>query len=173
MAGRCGMTDDCPIDINKMKPVDLIEGEDALDTKLLKEMAIEARDFISSQEWCEQVDQQYLAFGIGGIVATFLVQITPRSEDVDTLLWVIVGDLPPACIVVPDNPTVADALDAYCSEMEAWVEAVEKSESVDDLIPVNVPPTLDLARALSGRLSYLRSEVLPLSREGNPHSAPS
>jgi hypothetical protein len=159
------MTGKCPIDINKMKPVDLIEGEDALDTRLLKEMATEARDFISSHDWCEQVDQQYLAFGIGGVVAAFLVQITPGSEDVDTFLWVIVGNLPPAYIVALDNPTAADALDAYCSEMESWVEAVEKGESVEDLIPVNVPPTPDWARELSGRLLYLRSEVLPFSRE--------
>jgi hypothetical protein len=98
------MTNNCPIDISKMKPLDLIEGEDPLDTKLLKEMAIEARNFIGSHEWCERVEQQYLAFGIGGVVAAFLVQITPRSEDVDTFLWVIVGRLPPDYIAAQDDP---------------------------------------------------------------------
>ena len=49
------MTEDCPANTALMKPVNLIEGEDALDTKLLREMAEEARDFISSQEWCERI----------------------------------------------------------------------------------------------------------------------
>jgi hypothetical protein len=75
---------------------------------------------------------------------------------------VIVGDLPPAYIVVEDNPTAADALDAYCSEMESWVEAVRNGESVNELIPVNVPPSREYAEQLSGRLGYLRSKILPI-----------
>jgi hypothetical protein len=160
------MTDNCPVNVEKMKPVDSIDGEDAVDTKLLRGMAVEARDFICANEWCEHIDRQYLAYGVGGVVAVFLVQITPASEDVDACLWVVVGDLPPAYIVVEDNPTAADALDAYCSEMEAWVEAVQNGESVDELIPVNVPPTHEYAEQLSGRLAYLRSAILPLARAG-------
>jgi hypothetical protein len=156
------MTEDCPANIDLMKPVDLIEGEDALDTKLLREMVVEARDFIISQEWCERIDHQYLAYGIGGVVGVFLVLITPRGKDVDKWLWAIVGDIPPAYIVVEDNPTASDALDAYCSEMESWVEAVERGDSIGDLIPVNAPATPESARQLGGRLEYLRLKVLPL-----------
>ena len=156
------MTEDCPANTALMKPVNLIEGEDALDTKLLREMAEEARDFISSQEWCERIEHQYLAYGIGGVVGIFLFLITPRSKDVGTWLWAVVGDLPSAYIVVDDNPTAADALEAYCSEMGSWVEAVERGDSIDDLIPVNVPATPEFARQLGGRLEYLRLKVLPL-----------
>jgi hypothetical protein len=163
------MKNDCPVNVERMKPVDSIEGEDAADTKLLREMAVEARDFISTNEWCEHLDRQYLAYGVGGVVAVFLVQITPASEDVDACLWVVVGDLPPAYIVVEDNPTAADALDAYCSEMEAWVEAVKNGESVDELIPVNGPPTREYAEQLSGRLAYLRSKILSLARAEENH----
>ncbi len=92
-----------------------------------------------------------------------MFQITPRFEDVDECLWGIVGDLPPAYIVVEDNPTAADALDAYCSEMEAWVEAVEKGDSVEDMIPVNASATRDYAGQLKGRLQFLRSKILPLA----------
>ena len=158
------MTNDCPVNADKMQPVDSIEGEGAVETKFLREMAVEARDFICSNEWCERIKHQYLAFGVGGVVAVFLVEITPQSEDVDTHLWVVVGDLPSAYIVVEDNPTAADALDAYCSEMETWVEAVKKGESVDGLIPVNAPPTHEYAEQLNSRLGFLRSKILPLAR---------
>ena len=156
------MTEDCPANINLMKPINLIEGEDALDTQLLREMAVEARDFIRSHEWCERIDDQYLAYGIGGVVCVFLILIAPRSKDVDKWLWAIVGDLPPAYIVVEDNPTASDALDAYCSEMGSWVEAIERGGSIEGLIPVNAPATPEFARQLGGRLEYLRLKVLPL-----------
>jgi hypothetical protein len=153
---------DCPVDVRKMRPVDSIEGDSVVDTNLLREMAKKAHEFRREQEWCERIDHEYLAYGVGGVVAVFLFQITPSSEDVDSCLWVVVGDLPPAFLVVDDNSTVADALDGYCSEMEAWVEAAETGESVDDLIPVNAPPTPANVEQLKGRLRFLRTEILPL-----------
>ncbi|MGA7241147.1 MAG: hypothetical protein WBY44_36030 [Bryobacteraceae bacterium] len=157
------MMNDCPIDISKMMPVESIQGEDAEDTNLLKQMAAEARNFVSSQKWCDHIDGLHLAYGVGGVVGVFLVQITPRSDNVDNCLWVIVGDLPPAYIVTEDNPTAAEALDSYCSEMEAWVEAANEGASVDELIPVNVPPTPEHAEQLGGRIAYIRSKILPLA----------
>ena len=147
-----------------MKPVDSIEGEDAVETRLLQQMAREARDFLNAQDWCARIDQQFLAYGVGGVVAVFLTEITPASIDVDRSLWVIVGDLPPAWIIADDNPTAADALDAYCLEMELWVEAIKGGKSVENLIPVNVAPTLENAEQLGGRLVFLRSEILPRAR---------
>jgi len=154
--------DSSPIQTDGMVSIDCIVGDSAVDTCLLLEMATEAHEFMRAKEWCERVDHQYFAYGIGGVVAIFLIQITPRFEDVDNWLWVIVGDLPPAYIVVEDNPTAADALDAYCLEMKEWVEAVEKDESVEELIPVNSPATRENAEQLRGRIEFLRAEILPL-----------
>jgi len=155
--------DDCAIDVSKMQPVDLIEGDSTADTVLLREMATEAHEFVCNQSWCERVNHQYFAYGVGGVVAVFLFQITPSAEDVDSCLWVVVGDLPPAYLVVDDSPTAADALDGYCSEMMAWVEAIEAGESIDELIPVNASPTLVNAEQLKGRLRFLRSKIIPLA----------
>lgn len=161
--------DGCPIDVSKMQPVDLIEGDSVADTVLLREMATEAHDFICNQGWCELVNHQYFAYGVGGVVAVFLFQITPGAKDVDSCLWVIVGDLPPAYLVVDDSPTAADALDGYCSEMMAWVEAIEAGESVDELIPVNASSTIENAEQLKGRLEFLRSKIIPLANGNGFH----
>ena len=160
------MMNGIPIDVSQMKTFEAIKGEDAKDTRLLKEMMIEANSFLSSHEWCDHVDSLYFAYGVGGIIAIFLAQITPYSSEVDKCLWVIVGDIPAAYIVADDNPTVADALDAYCLEMDTWVKAVNEGESVDDLIPVNVSPTPEYAEQLRGRLEYIRSNILPLALAG-------
>ena len=46
--------------------------------------------------------------------------------------------------------------------MEAWVEAAEAGENLDDLIPVKAPPTPANVEQLKGRLQFLRTEILPL-----------
>lgn len=43
--------------------------------------------------------------------------------------------------------------------MHEWVQAVKRNKSVAGLIPVDAPPTLANARALEGRLHFLRQEV--------------
>ncbi|MGO9339504.1 MAG: hypothetical protein ACLPY1_18550 [Terracidiphilus sp.] len=155
---------DCPVDISKMLPVGSIEGDSDADTELLLEMAAEALQFLSDHDWCEGVTEQYLAYGVGGVVSVFLFHIASHFDGVDPWLWVIVGDIPPAYIVVEDNPSVADALDGYCTEMTEWAEAIEAGESIEDLIPVNGAPTIENARALIGRIQFLRSEIIPLTK---------
>jgi hypothetical protein len=129
------MTDECSVDVSAMTSADSIEGEDLVDTNLLRDMAGGAYEYISTQQWCERVDRQYLAYGLGGVIAVFLFQIIPRFKDVDK---------------------------CNCSEMEAWVEAVRNGESVDELIPVNAAATPEYAEQLNGRLEFLRSKILPL-----------
>jgi hypothetical protein len=153
----------CDIDTSSMRSFDSIVGDSAEDTALLQGMASEAKEFLSGNHWCETIDHSYLAYGIGGVIGVFLFKIVPSSPDIDNCLWVIVGDLPPAYLVTEDNPTAADAIEAYCTEMEAWVDAVENGESVEELIPVNAPPTLEFSSQLKGRLEFLRNEILPLS----------
>lgn len=155
------MKDDCTIDISKMTSAQNLKGDSDEDTNLLQQMSTQAGQFLTSQKWCDTVDRQYLAYGIGGIVGVFLCYISSPLKDVDSCLWVIVGDLPPAYIVTEDNPTGADALAAYIEEMNEWVEAVRNGTSVEDLIPVNVSPTSKFAEELRNRLDFLRTRVLP------------
>ena len=156
------MESTCSVDTSKLVPIASMVGDDMEDTKLLKQMAAEAASFLSSHHWCGSVDGQFLGYGVGGVVGVFLCLISPTAEDVDSCLWVVVGDLPPAYLITEENPDPASALDAYIDEMSSWVEAVEKGESTDDLIPVNVLPTMELAEQLRGRLVFLRERILPL-----------
>lgn len=153
------------IDTTGMMSSDSIKGENAQDTKLLRAMAVSASEYISSQTWCVRVDSLHLAYGVGGIVAIFLVELTPRFNHVDSCLWVIVGDIPPAYLVLDNSPTAADALEGYWEEMMRWVEAIEQGHPTENLIPVNVAPTLEWAEQLRGRLEFLRTRILPVVRK--------
>jgi hypothetical protein len=148
-------------DFKKTVPVNLMRGDSAEDTALLREMLKEAETFLHSFSWCRSITESRFGLGVGGVVAVFLFKIVPVHADVDDWLWVVVGDLPPAYLVTDDNPNPASALEAYVAEMDAWVTAVESTQSVDDLIPVNVPATPENARQLRSRLEFLNSEIIP------------
>jgi hypothetical protein len=143
------------IDLTQLTPSGSLVGDEPEDTELLKQMLREAEDFIFAFSWCDRIKQSFFGCGIGGICAIFLFEIVPSRKGVDSWLWVIVGDLPPAYLVIDESPTPSAALKTYMVEMRRWIAAAQRHESVADLIPVNVPPTAENGAALEGRLSML------------------
>lgn len=119
-----------------------------------------ALDYIRGFKWCEHVCALYEGLQEPGIIGIFLVEIKPARTDVDAWLWLIVGDVPPAYLVTDDAPTPAAALDTYIALMDSWVRAVREGRPVDDLVPVNAPPTPQYAEMLASRLHILRKTVL-------------
>jgi hypothetical protein len=74
----------------------------------------------------------------------------------------VVGDLPKAYLVTDDSPSPRLALETYVELMSEWVDAATKGQPVDELIPVNVAPTLENAKLLEGRLAFLSAKIIPL-----------
>lgn len=154
-------------DRTKVVPTAEFVGEEDEETALVGELLATAHDFIESFTWCIAVRESYVGLAIGGVVGVFLLRIEPTEEDVDDWLWVAIGDIPPAYLVLDGAPNPASALDAYIGEMELWVEAVSKGEPVDDVIPVlnaggaeSLDPTREHAEMLASRLRFLRERVL-------------
>jgi hypothetical protein len=94
----------------------------------VKALAEDARKFLANQSWCRSVDAVYLGWAIAGVVGVFLARHTPVRPGIDSALWIVVGDLPPAYLVHNGNPTWLEALQAYVAEMERWVSAVRSGE---------------------------------------------
>lgn len=144
-----------------MMPPEQIVGEDPEDTRLLKEMHEKARGYLTKHAWCPAIRETRLAFGIGGIIALFLVQLEERIAGTDDQLWVVVGDLASAYFVIDDVPRPQSALETYCSLMEDWVEAVLSGHGLRECFPVDAKPSRTNALALKSRLAFLRAHVLP------------
>jgi|SRR5689334_15055919 len=108
--------------------------------------------------------QKYPTFlvwvGRGWCLRCFFFEINPSSKKVDQWLWVIVGDLPPAYLVVDASPTPLAALANYVDLMQEWTDAVKDKRPVNDCIPVNAPTTCEYADLLQQRLDYIRKEFL-------------
>lgn len=90
----------------------------------------------------------------------FLINIEPSEPGVDDWLWVVVGDIPPAYLVTDNAPDPISALGAYNEVMQDWVDAVNQGQPVENLIPVNAPPTKEYATMLQSRLTFLKEQLL-------------
>jgi len=148
------------LDMTMVIPTDEMVGDDEQDAMLLRDMLKEAREYLMAQSWCHEIVQSSYGFGVGKIVAVFLFRIIPAREHVDSMLWVIVGDIPPLYITTDCAPNPACALDAYIGAMDAWVEACLHNTSREGLPPLNVPPTREWALDLQQRLSFIDKNIL-------------
>lgn len=148
------------VEMDQLVPLERMSGDSKKDTLLLKMMAEEAHEFLETFRWCKNVRRSWFGSGVGGVYAVFFFEIEPRSKNVDKWLWVIVGDLPPAYVVVDASPTPHAALANYVQMMQEWLEAVRNKQPLDDCIPVNAKPTIGNANLLERRLDFIPREFL-------------
>ena len=143
-----------------LMPVESLVGDDEEDTKLLREMAVTARNYISSFSWCPTISAMYLAYGVGGVVAIFLVEFVEKIAGTDDRLWVVVGDLPSAYIVVEPQDSSREALDRYCQVLDNWINEVLTFGDFQNVFPVKAPRTPASAELLRRRLDFVRTQLI-------------
>lgn len=147
------------INTSKLTPIIEMKGSNKKEDLQLNEMLQEASEYLLSFTWCKEIIKTFFGIGVPGIFAVFLFNIK-LDVNVDDWLWVIVGDIPPAYITVDESPNPASALDGYLGAMYEWVNAVKEGRDTSGLIPVNVPPTIEMAALLEKRLQFLDDEIL-------------
>ena len=132
----------------------------------VRALAREAVEFLESHAWCGGVTGGQLGFAVAGAIGVFKLSHQPRQPGVDDVLWVVVGDLPSAYLVLDDAHDWQHALTCYVQQMRAWVAAVQAGESLDGIIPVAVEPTAEHAQMLATRLAFIQRELVdvPASR---------
>jgi len=145
-------------------PIDQLFGEDDQDTRQLLKMASKARNYISEFSWCKSVREAYFGDGFGKVLAVFFFHIEPSRPDVDEWLWVVVGDLPSAYLVIDSCKTPSQALAGYVHEMSEWVMLAKEGRTSKDVIPVNAAPTPESAAMLEARLKVLSEKIVPAFR---------
>jgi hypothetical protein len=142
-----------------MKPVQRIEDSQ------VAEYARQAQLFMGAFRWSGGVVEAELAWAAAGLLGVFRMRIAPSRDDIDDVVWVITGDLPPAYIAYDPQDTWQDALRGYVDEMQRWADAATAGQSVAALIPVNVDATAENAARLESRLAFIRTELLGVPAE--------
>jgi hypothetical protein len=123
-------------------------------------LAAAAERFLARHSWCASVQRVTPIFAIAGVIGVFRCTLVPSHPDADVMVWVVVGDLPPAYLAHELGDSWQDALRRYVEEMSAWVEAARSGASLDDVIPVNAPPTPEYADMLASRLDFVRTRFV-------------
>jgi hypothetical protein len=109
-------------------PSDQIRGDDEIDTALLREMAENAKSYITSFSWCETVLDWYFCGGFGGIFAIFFFHIRPNRPGIDPWIWILLGDVPAAYLPLTDCRSPEEAFRKYFIAMSKWVDLAGKDE---------------------------------------------
>jgi hypothetical protein len=138
-----------------------ITGDGPDDTALLRGMYLDAQAYIATVRGLSKISNTYLAYGIGGILALFLVEFTEPVNETDICIWVVVGDIPSAYFVMDDAPDPKSALRVYCEIMSQWAEQVLSNGSLDEVFPVEAKPTSENALLLQRRLQHIRETIIP------------
>jgi hypothetical protein len=159
------------LDFSKVVGIDVMIGEDEEETEQFRSLYEKSKKYIETFRWHGEIKNVYFGLGVADIVGVFLFELIPASKTVDTWLWVVVGDIPPAYLVVDDAPNPASALDSYVAEMSKWVDAVNSGNSVDKCIPVNAAPSIENAADLEKRLRFIDTEILAYYK-GDLNSVP-
>jgi hypothetical protein len=141
-----------------------LRGDDDEDTQLLKEMADEAKGYISSFSWCRGIVDSYFGAGVGKIFAVFFFRIQPARSGVDQWIWASVGDVPRAYMPLMDCSSPAEFFSGYIRGMRAWVALArvgQEGTPEQGVPPVNLPATPEWAEKLDQRLEGLISVIGP------------
>lgn len=158
------------IDWRQLRALDVPSCLKAEELEQVMELARQAERFLLRFNWCAGIGRGGGGGGGSGIVSgrwlgewiptkvgVFLFQAVIREgwENLDEWQWIVVGDLPPARLSPWYARNWCQAVNCYCGEMQAWVDAVRAGEPVDKLIPVNVERTSTHADMLESRLRTL------------------
>jgi hypothetical protein len=146
-------------------PIEQLFGENEEETQLLRSMAAQAEAYLSGFAWCQSIKAKYFGAGVGQVLAVFLFNIVPSQANADEWVWVVVGDIPPAYLVIDDCKTPSSALVAYIREMRRWIQLAMLGRTSSEVIPVNAPATAEWARKLEKRMNFLQENILPRFQE--------
>ncbi len=145
-----------------------VRGDDEIDTALLRKMTVDADLYIRSFPWCDAVLESYFGGGIGGIFAVFFFRIRPERSEVDSWIWIMLGDVPPAYMPLSDCKSPGEAFRRYFFGMSKWVESARKGQSGSPdqgIPPVDLPATPEWAQKINQKLYGLTLTVKHLFEE--------
>jgi len=157
-----------PVDTSlfQLGPEAGLEGAD-LAAELSDLAASEAavRDYVTSRAWAPPIKDVLLAYGVGYVLALYLVRFLEPLPDGDTERWFVVGDLPHMNFETEDAPTPAIALDLYCAIAQDWADRVLADDDLSDSYPIEALATKANAEDLLSRIEFIREKMIPLAEK--------
>jgi hypothetical protein len=153
------------IDTSKFQLGVAPDEDDDIEAPALAAMAQDARAYMASLQWAPPVAELLLAYGIGGLMAVFLVRyahpVAAGQSKGDREAWVVVGDMPSMCFETETATTPILALRLYAAIAQDWADNVLKGADLSQSYPVRTEPTREHAKMLKTRIQFIRKKIIP------------
>jgi hypothetical protein len=101
------------------------------DSSEISALTERATTFLGEQPWCSRIVSMTPIFSRARILAVFRASLIPRQPGADVMVWVVVGDVPPATITHEPGDGWQDALAGYVKEMRRWANADKPSPRLE------------------------------------------
>jgi hypothetical protein len=126
------------------------------------EMDYEATEYLNGFKWCKKIKEKYLYYNLGSTLCVFLFDIENKQskEKGDSLLWVIVGDLPSMYLDTFNVKTLKEALETYIDLANDWADKIITKQQMENCFPFEVKPTIKLAKALKSRVKFIKNNLM-------------
>jgi len=121
----------------------------------------EAKQYINSFYWCEEIKGSSLYTNLGWVICIFLFDIVNSSSESDNLLWIIVGDLPPMYLDVYGATTTVQVLENYAALAEDWITQIKTGGSVENCFPFKAEATIEMAELLEIKVNQIKNNLIP------------
>jgi len=121
----------------------------------------ESHRYLSSHPWCQNITNGWLFTNLGEVLCIFLYQIENSQSPTDNLIWVIVGDLPPAYIDSKEIGNTRKVVEVYIYLVKDWIEHAENARNMEQCYPLLSGWTEEHVEMLKVRADLLEKSILP------------
>lgn len=119
--------------------------------------------FLLGFKWHRKLLESRIGLYCPGFFGVYLFRIEPESRNTPEWIWIVEGGsaAPPAVIFADRCPNGPAAFHEYIAAIGEWVHAVRNGKSLDKVIPVALPPTLEEADRVERQLRFMSKELYP------------
>lgn len=121
----------------------------------------ESKIYLASQKWCGEIYEGWLFTNIGYALCIFLYRIDKLQSSEDNLVWIVVGDIPPAYLDTYNVESTKEVIENYIELVEDWIENAESGNSFEDCFPFKSDTPEESITMLKTRIQLLKNSFLP------------
>lgn len=116
----------------------------------------ESKIYLASQKWCGEIYEGWLFTNIGYALCIFLYRIDKLQSSEDNLVWIVVGDIPPAYLDTYNVESTKEVIENYIELVEDWIENAESGNSFEDCFPFKSDTRKNLLRCSKREFNFLK-----------------
>lgn len=147
------------INLSEMKEIPFTHINDERGIGSLGDFFPDGYQFLTAMPWHNGVVKSYFGGGLQGLVACFLFEIVSRDPKVDSMIWVVGGEVPWVYLVTDRAKNWVAALDLYVELANEWIEASTDDEREEKVFPFSKTLNAKSKKEMTELISKLQLRI--------------